>query len=214
MKYNKYIDHTLLRADASTKEIIKLCQEAKEYDFASVCVNPDYVKLCKNQLKNTNVKVCTVIGFPLGSNTTSIKVKETTDAIANGAQEIDMVVNISWLKEHKLKEVINEIKSIKKACKKHILKVIVETSLLNQADKINASKCVLSGGADFIKTSTGFSIGGATVEDIKLFKKYVKNNAKIKASGGIKTYPEMLAMIKAGANRIGTSRGISLMQGK
>jgi deoxyribose-phosphate aldolase len=212
MKYNKYIDHTLLRANATTAEIKQLCQEAKKYDFTSVCVNPDYVSCCKNILNNTKTKICTVIGFPLGSNTTLTKTTETVDAIKNGAQEIDMVINISWLKEGKLKDVIREIKSIKAVCKKHILKVIVETALLTQKDKINACKCVLAAKADFIKTSTGFSTGGATIADVKLFKKYVGNKAKIKASGGIQTYDDMVAMIKAGADRIGTSKGVALMQ--
>ncbi|MDR1991338.1 MAG: deoxyribose-phosphate aldolase [Mycoplasmataceae bacterium] len=212
MEYNKYIDHTLLRADATAKEIVKLCQEARIHNFMSVCVNPDYVPLCKKQLANSKVKICTVIGFPLGSNTTKTKIKETIDAIKNGAQEIDMVVNISWLKAKQLTDVVNEIKLVKKACGSLILKVIVETALLNRVDKINACKCVMAAKADFIKTSTGFSSGGATVADVKLFKKCVGNKISIKASGGIKTRQDMLALIKAGANRIGTSRGIALMQ--
>ncbi|MDR0985707.1 MAG: deoxyribose-phosphate aldolase [Mycoplasmataceae bacterium] len=214
MNYNKYIDHTLLKPEATKQQIEKLCTEAKQYDFASVCVNPDYVSLCKELLKGTDVKVCTVIGFPLGSNTTETKVFETRDAIHNGATEIDMVINISWLKQGLLNECINEIKEIKSTCGNHILKVIVETCLLNQQDKINACKCVIDGKANFIKTSTGFSTGGATIEDVKLFKTHVGNKIMIKASGGVKTFEQMKAMIDAGANRVGTSNGATLVSNK
>jgi deoxyribose-phosphate aldolase len=211
MKYNKYIDHTNLKADATTDDIKRLCNEAKLYNFMSVCVHPHYVSLCHELLKNTKVKVCTVIGFPLGSNTTATKLFETINALMNGADEIDMVINISWLKANHLKQCVDEIASIKKACQNKVLKVIVETALLSTSDKINACKCVNMAQADFIKTSTGFSSSGATVEDIKLFLKHIKPGIKIKASGGIKTREQMLAMIKAGATRIGTSNGVNLI---
>lgn len=212
MNYSRYIDHTLLKPDATEAQIKKLCSEAKKYHFASICVNPCYVAFCKKQLKNNKVKVCTVIGFPLGNTTTKTKVFETQDAIQNGADEIDMVINISWLKQKRLNECINEIKQIKKVCNKRILKVIVETCLLTESDKVNACMCVNKSGVDFIKTSTGFSVGGATIKDIKLFKKHISKNVKIKASGGIKTHQDMINMIDAGANRIGTSKGVEIIK--
>lgn len=212
MDYNKFIDHTLLKADATFAAIKQLCNQAQKYDFMSVCVHPSYVLTCHKLLIKSSVKVCTVIGFPLGSNTTATKLFETKDAIANGADEIDMVINISWLKAKQLHKCISEISAIKKCCGKKTLKVIVETALLSRTDKINACKCVNEASADFIKTSTGFANGGANIQDIKLFKKYLKPNVKIKASGGIKTRAQMLAMIDAGADRIGTSNGVSLMK--
>ncbi len=212
MNLNKYIDHTMLKANAQELAIEKLCSEAKKNNFASVCINPCYVKLAKSKLKGSDVKVCTVIGFPLGATTTKTKIVETIDAIKNGADEIDMVINIGKLKDHDFKYVTNEIKSIKKACGKKILKVIIETCLLTQSEKINACKCILNAKADFVKTSTGFSTSGANVDDIKLIKKCVKNKALIKASGGISTKDDMLKMIKNGANRIGTSKGCELIK--
>ncbi len=216
MKLNKYIDHTLLKADASKKEITKLCKEAKKYNFASVCVNPYYIKLAKKLLSGTTVKVCTVIGFPLGQMTTEAKVFEAIDAIKKGAKEVDMVLNIAALKDKNLTYVTNEISKIKNVCHKNhaILKVIIETCLLTKQEKINACKCVSKAKADFIKTSTGFSTSGATVADVELMKKYVSKNVKIKAAGGIRSYQDAINMIKAGANRLGTSKGVMLVTNK
>lgn len=214
MIINKYIDHTLLKADASKKEIKKICQEAKKYHFASVCVNPFYVSFCKKELNKSNVKVCTVIGFPLGQMTTNAKILEAKDAIKNGAKEIDMVLNIAALKQNDLTYVTKEIKLIKNVCIKSnvILKVIIETCLLNRIQKINACKCVSNAHADFIKTSTGFSTSGATIDDVKLLRKYTCANVKVKAAGGIRCKNDAINMIKAGADRLGTSKGVSLIK--
>lgn len=212
MKLSKYIDHTSLSPDVSISKIKDLCKEAIDNEFMSVCVNPCFVSLCKNELKDSDVKVCTVVGFPLGANTLESKVFEAKDAINNGADEIDMVINISRLKNNDLDYVTSEIRAIKKAIGDNVLKVIIETCLLSDEEKINACKCVIDGNADFVKTSTGFSSGGATIEDVKLLKKYSENKILVKAAGGIKTSKDMLDMIEAGANRIGTSRGVSLIK--
>ena len=212
MKLSKYIDPTLLKPDAKQADIERICKEAKKYDFASVCVNPCWVKLAKKILKGTKVKVCTVIGFPLGQNSTAVKVFETKNAIKEGADEIDMVINISWVKDRKAKDVCNEIRLIKKACGKHILKVIIETCLLSDAEKVFACKQSVAAHADYVKTSTGFSTGGATIADVKLMKKTVGKKAKVKASGGVKTPAQFKDMIKAGADRIGTSKGCELIK--
>ena len=213
MKLSKYIDHTLLKPDAKQIEIEKLCEEAKKYDFASVCINPCWVKLAKKMLKGTTIKVCTVIGFPLGQNSTLIKAAETKNAIEEGADEIDMVINISWVKDRKAKDIECEIALLKKICgKKHILKVIIETCLLTNEDKVFACELAVASGADYVKTSTGFSTGGATVADVKLMKKVVGKKAKVKASGGIKTPQQFKEMIKEGAERIGTSKGCELIK--
>lgn len=216
MELNKYIDHTLLKADATESDIKKLCAEAKQYKFASVCVNPYYIPLCKKLLTDTSVKVCTVIGFPLGQMTTEAKCAEAIDACKKGANEVDMVLNIAALKDNNLDYVTKEIVQITKACHEHhaIVKVIIETCLLSQQDKINACTCVSKAKADFIKTSTGFSTCGATVEDVALMKKYVDPKVQIKAAGGIRSKADALAMINAGANRLGTSKGIMLVTSK
>lgn len=216
MELNKYIDHTLLKADADQTAIEQLCAQAKQYHFASVCVNPYYVSLCTKLLKGSDVKVCTVIGFPLGQMTTKAKCDEALDAINNGAQEVDMVLNIAALKAHNLDYVTDEIKQVKDVCHSHnvLLKVIIETCLLDQQAKIDACKCVSNAKADFIKTSTGFSTGGATVEDVALLKKNVDPSVKVKASGGIKNKQDALKMIEAGADRLGTSRGVTLVTEK
>ncbi|MBQ0045837.1 MAG: deoxyribose-phosphate aldolase [Mycoplasma sp.] len=213
MELNKLIDHTLLRADASKAEIEKLCEEAKQYHFASVCVNPHYVSMCAKLLKDTDVKVCTVIGFPLGQATTKVKCNEALDACRNGATEVDMVINIAALKDRDLDFVANEIVQVKEVCHRNhaILKVIIETCLLTQRNKIDACQCVSLAHADYIKTSTGFSTAGATIEDIKLMKKYVDPSVKIKASGGIRTRKDAIALVEAGASRLGTSRGIDIV---
>jgi deoxyribose-phosphate aldolase len=212
MNYASYIDHTLLKQDATVAQIKQLCLEAKQFQFASVCVQPHYVKLAANELKGTRVKVCTVIGFPLGSNTTDIKVAETTLAIEQGAQEIDMVINISWLKDNHDQKIVEEIKRIKQACGSNLLKVILETCLLTVEEKIRACNLAKQAGADFVKTSTGFSTGGATVEDIVLMRTTVGPNLGVKASGGIKSFTDLQAMIRAGATRIGTSSGVKLLE--
>ncbi len=210
MKLSKYIDHTLLKAYAKEQDIYYLCQEAKEYDFKSVCVNPDFVSYAKKQLENTDVLVCTVIGFPLGANTTKVKVFEAVDAINNGADEIDMVINISKAKDQDFDYIYNEIKAVKEAIKDHTLKVIIETCYLTEDEIKNVSLMVKKANANFVKTSTGFGTGGATVENVKLIKEVV-GDFDIKASGGIKTKEDFNKMIEAGATRIGTSNGKNLI---
>ena len=210
MEKSKYIDHTLLKAYAKEKDIFYLCEEAKEYNFKSVCVNPDFVSYAKEQLKGSDVLVCTVIGFPLGSNTTKVKVFESVDAINNGADEIDMVINISKVKDGDYDYIYNEIKEIKDAIKEHTLKVIIETCYLTAEEIKNVSLIVKKANANFVKTSTGFGTAGATVENVKLIKEAV-GNFDIKASGGIKTKEDFEKMIEAGATRIGTSNGKNLI---
>lgn len=212
MNYNKFIDHTLLKPDCLDKDIEKLCSEAKEYDFASVCVNSSYVKKCVELLKGTTVKVCTVVGFPLGACSTEAKLAETKKALEDGASEIDMVINISRLKCHDDKYVENEISVLKNACGNNVLKVIIETCLLTDEEKIRACLDAVNAHADFVKTSTGFSTGGATVEDVKLMKQTVQDKALVKASGGIKDKDTFLKMIEAGASRIGASKGVEIIK--
>ena len=212
MNYNKYIDHTLLKPDCLDKDIEKLCLEAKEYDFASVCVNSSYVKKCVELLKGTTVKVCTVVGFPLGACSTEAKLAETKKALEDGASEIDMVINISRLKCHDDEYVKNEISALKKACGNNVLKVIIETCLLTDEEKVRACLDAVNAHADFVKTSTGFSTGGATVEDVKLMKQTVQDRALVKASGGIKDKDTFLKMIEAGASRIGASKGVEIIK--
>ena len=213
MNINKLIDHTALKPNTSKESILKLIAEAKTYDFASVCVNPCWVALAHQELKNTDVKVCTVIGFPLGANTTEVKVFETKDAIEKGAQEIDMVINIAMLKDKEYDYVENEIHQIVEAAKdKAIVKVIIETCLLTDEEKIKACELSQKAGADFVKTSTGFSTGGATVHDIALMRKTVGAEMGVKASGGVHTHEEALAMVEAGATRIGASAGVKLLK--
>lgn len=213
MNINKLIDHTALKPNTNKESILKLIAEAKTYDFASVCVNPCWVALAHQELKNTDVKVCTVIGFPLGANTTEVKVFETKDAIEKGAQEIDMVISITMLKDKEYDYVENEIHQIVEAAKdKAIVKVIIETCLLTDEEKIKACELSQKAGADFVKTSTGFSTGGATVHDIALMRKTVGAEMGVKASGGVHTYEEALAMVEAGATRIGASAGVKLLK--
>ncbi len=205
------IDHTVLKADAKKDDILKLCQEAIEYQFAAVCLNPSFVKLAKEALKGTGVKVATVIGFPLGANTEEVKVFETQNAIENGADEVDMVINIGALKGGDYDLVLDEIKAIVNVSKgKALVKVIIETALLNEEEKSIAIKLSLEAGADFVKTSTGFSTNGATVEDIKLMKSIVGDQMEIKASGGVRDLKTAQAMVEAGATRLGTSSGVSI----
>lgn len=208
------IDHTLLKPDATKENIKKLCNEAKEYNFFSVCVNPQYVRLAKECLNGSNVKVTTVIGFPLGSSTKEVKAFEAQDAINNGADELDMVINIGALKDKDYDTVRDDIKAVVATAKgKALVKVIIETCLLKKEEKIMACKLALEAGADFVKTSTGFSTGGAKVEDIKLMKEVVKDKMGIKASGGIRDTKTALAMIEAGATRIGASSSIAIVKG-
>ena len=210
MDYNKYIDHTLLKAYATKEDILNLCNEAKEYNFKSVCVNPDFISYAKELLKGSDVLVCTVIGFPLGANTTKVKVFEAYDAITNGADEVDMVINISKAKEHDYDYIYEEIKAVKEHVGDHTLKVIIETCYLTEEEIKEVSLMVKKANANFVKTSTGFGTGGAKVEDIKLIKSVV-GNFDIKASGGIKTKEDFLKMVDAGATRIGTSNGKNLV---
>lgn len=211
---NTYIDHTLLKATATEKDIIKLCEEAKAHNFFSVCVNSCYVALAKQQLKKSNVKICSVIGFPLGAMSTEAKVAETLNAIKNGADEIDMVINLGFLKSKKFDAVWKDIETVKKNMPHHILKVILETCYLEDLEIIKASELAIQSGADFIKTSTGFGTGGATIHDVKLMKSVAQGSVKIKASGGIKNTKTALEYINLGVERIGTSSGIAIVTGK
>lgn len=205
------IDHTNLRPDALHSDIEILCKEAVQYKFASVCINPVYVSYAKSILKDENPKVCSVVGFPLGADSEEMKYAEARFLIFQGADEIDMVMNISLLKERKIDLVKNEIKKVVEAADGNCVKVIIETSLLNQDEKALACNIVMESGAAFVKTSTGFSSSGATLEDVRLIKKVVGDRVGIKASGGIKTKNEALKLIEAGATRIGTSRGVEII---
>lgn len=211
MNFNKYIDHTLLKQDATPEQIIKLCEEAKQFDFMSVCVNPAYVPLAASMLEGSDVKVCTVIGFPLGMNLTRTKVDEAKLAIREGASEIDMVINVGMLKSGNYDYVKEEIKLLKETAGKLILKVIIETCLLTDDEIIAVCKLAKEAGADFVKTSTGFSSGGATIHAVKLMRETVGPEMGVKASGGIRTREDMLAMVDAGATRIGTSAGTKII---
>ena len=210
---NRLIDHTLLKPDAKQEEIEKLCAEAIKYHFMSVCVNPCNVNLCSKLLKCSDVKVCTVIGFPLGANISKTKIEETKYCLENGASEIDMVINIGCLKDKDYDYVENEIREIKNVCKDNILKVILETCLLSDEEIVKACQLSQNAGADFVKTSTGFSKGGATTHAVKLMRETVKDALGVKASGGIHSYEEAMAMVEAGANRIGASSGIKIVEG-
>lgn len=211
MNYNKFIDHTILKPEASEAQVVKLCEEAKEFDFASVCVNPCHVALCAKLLANTDVKVCTVIGFPLGANTAEVKGFETKNAVDNGATEIDMVINIGALKDKKYDVVFNDIKAVVDNAMGKLVKVILETCLLTPEEIVKACELSKDAGADFVKTSTGFNKYGATVEDVALMRKTVGKDMGVKASGGVRTREDMLKMIEAGANRIGASAGKALI---
>ena len=211
MGLNQYIDHTLLKADAKEDHIITLCSEALEYEFAAVCVNGSYVSLAKKHLMGSNVKLATVVGFPLGAMSTAAKVCEAKSYINEGADEIDMVIDIGWLRSGELEFVENDIRSVKDAIDDKVLKVIIETCYLNQDEKIIACKLAASAGADYVKTSTGFGTGGATLGDVKLMKETIGDRLKIKASGGIRDRETALHFIELGASRIGTSSGIKIM---
>lgn len=214
MNYRKLIDHTLLKADASKTAILKLCNEAKSYGFCSVCVNPGFVKDCAEALNGSDVKVCTVIGFPLGATSTASKAFETKQAILDGANEVDMVINISRLKDHDDEYVYEDVKAVVEAASGNIVKVIIETCLLTQEEKIRACELCVKAGAHFVKTSTGFSTAGATPEDVKLMKDTVQDKAEVKAAGGVRTMEDLQKMVEAGATRIGTSGGPKLFAGE
>ena len=212
IEINKYIDHTLLRATATEEEVKKLCQEAKEYEFKSVCVNTAFVSFAKEQLKGTDVKVCAVVGFPLGAVSTPAKIFEAEQAIKDGATEIDMVINIGSLKARQLDMVEQEIRAIKDAIRGNILKVILETCYLSSEEILLGSELALKAKADFVKTSTGFGTAGADKDSIELMKKATEGKAKIKASGGIKNLDTALYYIELGVERIGTSSGVSIVK--
>lgn len=206
-----YIDHTCLKAETQSKTIIQMCQEALEYRFAAICVPPCFIKLSSRELRGSSVKPITVIGFPLGYNTTKIKVLETEQALNDGALEVDMVIAIGALKNRQFKEVEQDIRSVVNAAGDQLVKVIIETALISEEEKKIACQISHDAGAGFVKTSTGFSNSGATIEDIQLMRKTVGPQMGVKASGGIKTYAQALAMIEAGANRIGTSSSVSIV---
>ncbi len=214
MKPAQLIDHTLLKSAATRQDITHLCDEAKQYGFCSVCVNPFWVSYAKEQLKNSPVKVCTVIGFPLGANTTAVKVYETEDAVKNGADEIDMVLNIGALRAGEYDLVLADMQAVRQACAGKVLKVILETSQLNDEEKVKACELATKAQADFVKTSTGFVGAGATVKDVALMRKSISPAMQVKASGGIRTRADFDAMTAAGATRVGASSGIQIVEGK
>ncbi len=212
MNIASYIDHTILAADATEEKVAKLCREASQWKFASVCVNTCWTKFCAEKLKGTGVNVCVVVGFPLGAMSTEAKAFEAKKAVEDGATEVDMVINIGWLKDHKDALVEEDIRQVKKACGKAHLKVIIEACLLTEEEKVRACKLSVAAGADFVKTSTGFSKGGATVEDVALMRKTVGPDTGVKAAGGIRDYETAKKMIEAGADRLGCSAGIAIVQ--
>lgn len=214
MKLNKYIDHTLLKQNSTLAQITQLCLEARTHQFASVCVNPTWVKTCAQLLAGTDVKVCTVIGFPLGATTTATKAFEASLALVEGADEFDMVINIGALIDQRYDFVREDIKAVVTAAAGKTVKVIIETCLLSDEEKVLACQAAVDAGAHFVKTSTGFSLAGATVQDVMLMKKTVAGNALVKAAGGVRSLEDMQAMIDAGADRIGTSSGVLLVAGE
>lgn len=214
MDIAKYIDHTALAANATKEKIEALCNEAKEYGFASVCVNSCYVPLCAQLLKGTSVNVCTVVGFPLGAMSTAAKAFEANQAVNDGATEVDMVINIGALKDKDYDYVREDIKRVKESCQGKLLKVIIETCLLTDEEKEMACRLSMEAQADYVKTSTGFSTGGAKAEDVALMRRVVGDRLGVKASGGIRDYATAKAMIDAGASRLGCSSGIAIVKGE
>lgn len=212
MNYNKMIDHTVLKADTLLETVKRICDEAMEYGFASVCINPCHVAYCADYLKDSDVNVCTVIGFPLGANTSAVKAFETKDAIANGADEIDMVMNIGALKDKNYDLVRDDVKAVVEAANGTLVKVILETCLLTEDEIKKACELCVEAKADYVKTSTGFSTRGATIEDVRIMKEAVHGKAKVKAAGGVRTPEDMVKIVAAGADRIGTSAGCSLVK--
>ncbi len=209
---NQYIDHTLLKSTASINDIGKHCEEARHHRFFSVCVNGCNVSLAKELLLHSSVKVCSVVGFPFGSTSTSAKVEETKHALKNGADEIDMVINLGFLKSKKYDEVVNDIKSVKNCMPDKALKVIIETCYLDKEEITMATQLAIKGGADFVKTSTGLGTGGATLDDVKLIKSVCSEDVKIKASGGIRDYETALEYLNLGVDRLGTSSGVAILK--
>jgi len=214
MKLNKYIDHTLLKQNTTVEQIDRLLSEAKDYDFASVCVNPCWVAHAKSGLENTDVKVCTVVGFPLGATTSAVKAFETKEAIQNGADEIDMVINVGALKSGNADLVESDIRAVVEASGDKLVKVIIEACLLTDEEKVLACQLAQKAGADFVKTSTGFSTGGATLPDVKLMRQTVGSDMGVKAAGGARSYADAVAFVEAGATRIGTSSGVAILKGE
>ena len=214
MASNRDIDHTLLKPESTQTQIDKLIAEAVEYQFASVCVNPTWVSYAAKALKGTEVNVCTVIGFPLGANTSSVKAFETKDAVANGADEIDMVINIGQLKSGQYDAVEADIRAVVEASGDKLVKVIIETCLLTDGEKVKACQLAVAAGADYVKTSTGFSTAGANIADVTLMRKTVGPNIGVKAAGSTRSYADAEAFIKAGATRIGTSAGVAIVNGE
>lgn len=212
MNYNKMIDHTVLKADTPLETVKRICDEAMEYGFASVCINPCHVAYCADYLKDSDVNVCTVIGFPLGANTSAVKAFETKDAIANGADEIDMVMNIGALKDKNYDLVRDDVKAVVEAANGTLVKVILETCLLTEDEIKKACELCVEAKADYVKTSTGFSTRGATIEDVRIMKEAVHGKAKVKAAGGVRTPEDMVKIVAAGADRIGTRAGCSLVK--
>ncbi|WP_159549494.1 deoxyribose-phosphate aldolase [Streptococcus halichoeri] len=213
MEINQYIDHTLLKADSVKAQIDQLIAEAKDYHFASVCINPTWVAYAAKALKDSDVKVCTVVGFPLGATSSATKAFETQTALADGADEIDMVINIGALKDGDNQAVEMDIRGVVKASGDKLVKVIIETCLLTDEEKVRACQLAVKAGADFVKTSTGFSTGGATLADVKLMRETVGPDFGVKASGGARSFEDAKAFIEAGATRIGTSAGVAIMKG-
>ncbi|WP_105995371.1 deoxyribose-phosphate aldolase [Staphylococcus agnetis] len=213
MNFEKYIDHTLLKPESTRAQIDKIIDEAKSYHFKSICVNPTHVAYAHEKLTDSDVLVCTVIGFPLGANTPEVKAFETTNAIENGADEIDMVINIGALKDGRYDDVQQDIEAVVKAAQGKTVKVIIETTLLTDEEKVKACELAKAAHATFVKTSTGFAGGGATVEDVKLMKETVGDTLEVKASGGVRNLDDFKAMVDAGATRIGASAGVQIMQG-
>ncbi|UXR55113.1 deoxyribose-phosphate aldolase [Staphylococcus schleiferi] len=213
MKFEKYIDHTLLKPESTCQQIDQIIEEAKTYHFKSVCVNPTHVQYAAERLADSDVLVCTVIGFPLGASTTETKAFETEDALRKGADEIDMVINIGALKDGRYADVQQDIEAVVKAAQGHTVKVIIETVLLTDEEKVKASELAQAAGAHFVKTSTGFAGGGATPEDVKLMKETVGDALEVKASGGVRSLEDFNAMVEAGATRVGASAGVQIMQG-
>lgn len=207
----KFMDHTILKPEATADQVKKICQEAREYGFFSVCINPSYVELVKKELEGSDVKVCTVVGFPLGATTTESKAFETSEAVLNGADEIDMVINVGRLKMKDYDYVRDEIATVVNSARGKLVKVIIETSLLDEDEIVKASELTKAGGADFVKTSTGFSTAGAKAENVKLMRETVGPNFGVKASGGIRTLEDALKMIENGATRLGVSASVSII---
>ncbi len=212
MQINKFIDHTILKATATKDDVRKICEEAIQYDFKSVCINPANVAYAKELLEDSDVLVCTVIGFPLGANTKEIKALETLDAIKNGADEIDMVINVGKAKEHDFEYIEEEIKLVVASAAGKTVKVIIETCYLTDEEKVECCKAALNAKATFVKTSTGFGTGGATAQDVRLMRETVKEEMGVKASGGVRSLEDLEAMVEAGASRIGASSGVAIMQ--